>query len=625
MRVYIGERDAGTGRTRVWVVHEPPRPALTEVVDLIGELRSLSGVLRADDDPEQARARREEVVRRKDALVAQLEAAERTPPAVELRSRAHEADGYGWGGEAGGSNLAFAVLRAELGEEPPPAVYRKFRADVLDPIFDRWDFRLESAAVWSWIEENRRLVEVELFEKLPAPESGAPDVPALAPRAEPADAPGEPLSEAAASEVVRACEEAWEAIRAHHPDLPDAVMILGSGVERGRLVKLGHWWAGRWVADGQPRGEVLLAGEALHLKPEEVFEVLLHEAAHGLNAARGVRDTSRDGRYHNARFGTAALEVGLHVAAMPPYGVARTSLTEQTSERYRPSIDRLGEVMRIARHIEREVRAGAEEGREPDGATGGQEDQRSKGRALAVCGCGRKLRVAPTVLAAGPIVCGLCEVEFSNGAERSRPKTGQEASGRRAAVVDSSFLSRRVAALAVGGSPGVEPRGRASEQLLAGAARAAGAEREDVIVAAGWYERFGTAHEQPMPARTADEAQRRVALARALLRADGTLRGPTVDVQGTELSSGDRVIVTDDVPNIELPAGTLGTVVDVSEGRADIDFATWGRLRSGIGETVSGFLRHDYVDEAKRGSVEANAEPEATARAIDLSLGGFDR
>lgn len=69
-------------------------------------------------------------------------------------------------------------------------------------------------------------------------------------------------------------------------------ILLGTGVERGRLVKLGHWWEGRWLADGNLRGEVLLAGEALHLKPEDVFEVLLHEAAHGINAARHIKDTS---------------------------------------------------------------------------------------------------------------------------------------------------------------------------------------------------------------------------------------------------------------------------------------------------------------------------------------------
>jgi hypothetical protein len=625
VRVYIGERDPDTAQTRVWVAQEVPRPDLAEVVDVIGELRSLSSVIHADDDPEQARRRRAEVLRRKDALVAQLEALERAPRVSELNARVDPDDGYGWGGQAGSANLAFAILRAELGEDPTPPVYLKFRADLLDPVYDRYEFRLLANTVWSWVEENRRLVEVELFEKLPPPApEAATDLPALSPAADEAPAPSEPISEAAASQVVRACEEAWEAIRTHHPDLPDAVMILGSGVERGRLVKLGHWWAGRWVADGQPRGEVLLAGEALHLKPEEVFEVLLHEAAHGLNAARGVKDTSREGRYHNARFGAAAREVGLHVAAMPPYGVARTSLTDETRERYGPSIDRLGEVMRIARHIERGVRGGGEQGREQEGATADQEEQRSKGRALAMCGCGRKLRVAPTVLAAGPIVCGICEKEFSAGAERTSAGVSHQAgAGLARAALESSFLTRRRAALAAE-TARAAPAGRTSEQLIADAAIATGAHPADIAAATRWYERFGTADEEPMRAATDDEARRRVQLARALLRADGTLRGPSLDLDGTELASGDRVIVTGDVPRIDLPEGALGTVLEVHGDRADLDFATWGRLRAGIGETVSQLLRHDYVASAAE-QRSAEMEPEANTRETDISTAGFER
>jgi hypothetical protein len=30
-----------------------------------------------------------------------------------------------------------------------------------------------------------------------------------------------------------------------------------------------------------------------------------------------------------------------------------------------------------------------------------------------VCGCGRRIRVAPSVLAAGPITCGLYGAEFA--------------------------------------------------------------------------------------------------------------------------------------------------------------------------------------------------------------------
>lgn len=30
-----------------------------------------------------------------------------------------------------------------------------------------------------------------------------------------------------------------------------------------------------------------------------------------------------------------------------------------------------------------------------------------------VCDCGRRIRVAPTVLAAGPITCGICGTDFT--------------------------------------------------------------------------------------------------------------------------------------------------------------------------------------------------------------------
>src|SRR3546814_14863655 len=112
-------------------------------------------------------------------------------------------------------------------------------------------------------------------------------------------------TEATASALVAACEEAWAAILLHHPDLPAVVIVLGSGVERGRLVKLGHWWGGRRVAAGPTRGEVRLAGEVLHLSPAQVFEVLLHVGSPGLTAARGINDTPRGGRVPNHRLPAA--------------------------------------------------------------------------------------------------------------------------------------------------------------------------------------------------------------------------------------------------------------------------------------------------------------------------------
>ena len=42
-----------------------------------------------------------------------------------------------------------------------------------------------------------------------------------------------------------------------------------------------------------------------------MLDTELHEAAHGLAAARGIQDTGRQGRYRNARYPGLAEELGL--------------------------------------------------------------------------------------------------------------------------------------------------------------------------------------------------------------------------------------------------------------------------------------------------------------------------
>jgi len=258
-----------------------------------------------------------------------------------------------------------------------------------------------------------------------------------------AEVPTGPPADAAASALVAACEAAWTDIQRHHPELPPAVIVLGTGVQGGRLVKLGHWWQSQWVADGSARGEVLLAGEALHLPPEQVLEILVHEAAHGINCARGVKDTSRGGRYHNQKFKATATEVGLRVQRMDPYGWARTTLRPETIERYAESIATIGEHLRIARALPRRAIEGINgQGRDEDGAGGERETRKSP---AAECGCGRKMRMAVSVLAKGPVVCGVCETEFS------LPRQAEHVIA--AAPAGPGFVDRRQRQLDAEGAP----------------------------------------------------------------------------------------------------------------------------------------------------------------------------
>ena len=211
-------------------------------------------------------------------------------------------------------------------------------------------------------------------------------------------------------------------------------------------MKLGHWWGGRWIADGQVRGEVLLAGEALHLEPKQVFEVLLHEAAHGINAARGVKDTSRGGRYHNEQFAATAREVGLEVTAMPPYGMARTELDGRDRGAYAATIERLGDAMRIARQLQGIRGVGAEQGGRRRRGTDGWRRSRAiperAGRDAAAaagrCGCTPR--------------CSL-RVRWSVGSARRSSPTGAEVRQEvepdaEPSTVDTSFGARRREALA---------------------------------------------------------------------------------------------------------------------------------------------------------------------------------
>ncbi|HJV08292.1 MAG TPA: hypothetical protein VJ653_01365, partial [Acidimicrobiales bacterium] len=511
-------------------------------------------------------------------------------------------------------------------------------------------FRIEASEIHEWLVGQGLFVESELVAHRggmdpdrPAFRVVSPDEAAAAPDGESGTGP----DPATASALVAACEQAWAEIQRHHPDVPHAVVILGSGVERGRLVKLGHWWGGRWLADGEVRGEVLLAGEALHLPAEQVFEVLLHEAAHGLNAAHDVKDTSRGGRYHNKRFRMTAELVGLDVSAMPPYGWARTELTPDTAERYRDAIDSLGDAMRIARRVERRHRSleDAEVGGPSPGerqAVGGTEAAPS---GTARCGCGRRMRMAPSVLAAGPVLCGICGNEFQPARAASR-STGPAGSEPRPpdAVVDQTFLPRRREALAAEWAAMSADPGPGLAAFLA-AARDAGYAAHPAVVAlahrhhlladaadphqpmpapeltptqraglaelvmagdkpgdwavASWYQALGTEHEQPMVAGNLAEAGRRGNLARAMLKADGTLHGPAVEVAGREFLAGDRVRVGPrGIRSLDLDAGVPGSIEQVDPDGAwlEVDFPTAGHYRLAVDSPEAIALTYAYAE-----------------------------
>jgi hypothetical protein len=141
---------------------------------------------------------------------------------------------------------------------------------------------------------------------------------------------------------------------------------------------------------------VFVGGEGLVRGPADVLGTLLHEAAHALAHVRGIKDTSRQGRWHNARFKALAEELGIEVTKDSRIGWSPTSIPAGTRDAYGEVIAELRRALRLHRSVEI--------------TDGGRTKKPSP--PPCVCECSRRIRVSPTVLAAGPITCGVCGSDF---------------------------------------------------------------------------------------------------------------------------------------------------------------------------------------------------------------------
>lgn len=200
--------------------------------------------------------------------------------------------------------------------------------------------------------------------------------------------------------LVAAIEAAWTAIQAVHQDVPEVVVTIGSGSRSGGLT-LGHFAADRWVRGEDAVHELFVGGEGLARGGADVMGTLLHEAAHAAAQARGIKDTSRQGRYHNAKFKAIAESFGLSIEHDRNIGWSVTTLPEATAARYRVAVRALDKAITAHRRAESALMGGGNGGRGS-----------SNNGSAAMCSCGRKIRASLAVLAAGPILCGICGAQF---------------------------------------------------------------------------------------------------------------------------------------------------------------------------------------------------------------------
>lgn len=209
--------------------------------------------------------------------------------------------------------------------------------------------------------------------------------------------------------LVTTIGKVWSAIRNQHPDVPDVVVTLGAGAKKRGLV-LGHFAASAWQAGDDQVPELFVGGEGLKSGADALLVTLLHEAAHGVAHTREIKDTSRQGRYHNEKYRVLATELGLTVTKDAKLGWSASALAEGTAATYTREVDQLAKVLTAYRRTFGQVSDGGRKSNN-NGIT-------------ARCNCLRKIRVSRTTYEAGPILCGICNAPFA--ADETDDATGEE-------------------------------------------------------------------------------------------------------------------------------------------------------------------------------------------------------
>lgn len=202
-----------------------------------------------------------------------------------------------------------------------------------------------------------------------------------------------------AIDVLKAAEILADRVREDYPDLPRVVFTLASAVG-----KHGHFAPLSWDVGGTSTHEIFLTAESLARGPEGTMGTILHEFAHALANARGIKDTSNRGVYHNAKFRDLGAELGIKVEQMGHHGWSKTSLPDITKERYASEF----EILKAAIKGHRRGYVPVDEGDPPD-----EEEKQPAAAWKMVCPeCDDPVRVSKKWFEANTPVCGVCNEPY---------------------------------------------------------------------------------------------------------------------------------------------------------------------------------------------------------------------
>jgi hypothetical protein len=223
-----------------------------------------------------------------------------------------------------------------------------------------------------------------------------------------------------------------EVARRRQDELPGLVETLQDDVvlTAGGTTRAVHGWFAEdvWRYGDRQVHELFVNADRRYPHPgvrsaEDVLVTLLHEACHVRAQLIGVKDVSRDGRYHNRRFAEIALVIGLAVEKDAVIGHRTPGLSPWARAAYADLLDDLDRGLVLAREPRStELVSTADpddEGSHDVDVSGTSESSTPAAKyVFASCQCrdARRhqvtIRVAKGLWRPGAITCSVCQAPF---------------------------------------------------------------------------------------------------------------------------------------------------------------------------------------------------------------------
>lgn len=191
--------------------------------------------------------------------------------------------------------------------------------------------------------------------------------------------------------VTKALEDAHEIIR-QKTGAPRATIL----VTRKTGNTMGHFTHSKpWVSGEDSFHEIMVSANYFPRGARAVLGTLIHEVAHSLDLQNGIQGVTGDG-YHNKKFKQTAEAMGLTITQGNRIGWSVTEVSDECAERWADALALIEAALALTADVEE----------------AGKKGGRNKNLAVAICGCGEKIRLSLKTLEKCAPICSECRTYF---------------------------------------------------------------------------------------------------------------------------------------------------------------------------------------------------------------------